>query len=133
MKRIILLVFVAFIAFVGWRITESISSDALGLAIGVVFGVLAGLPTALLVLASNRRGESERGGQPRNQQPMGQMGYGPQAPVIVLASPGMHPQQALSDPAAAQALPADQNPWPQHQTERQFQFIGGEQESEFDR
>jgi hypothetical protein len=132
MKRIVLLILVAFIAFVGWRITESISSDALGLAIGVVFGVLAGLPTALLVLASNRRSESERGGQPRGQQPMGQMGYGPQAPVIVLASPGMQPQQALSDPAAAQAPPAAQNPWPQHQQERQFQFIGGEQEGVFD-
>jgi len=132
MKRMVLLVLVAFIAFVGWRISESISSDALGLAIGVVFGVLAGLPTALLVLASNRRRESESGGQPRGQLPMGQMGYGPQAPVIVLASPGMQPQQTFADPTAGQTPTADQNPWPQYRQERQFQFIGGEQESTFE-
>lgn len=132
MKRIVLLVVVMFIAFVGWRISESISSDALGLAIGVVFGVLAGLPTALLVLASNRRRESEKENNERGQHPVGQMGYGPQAPVIVLASPGMYPHQALADPGAAQAPTGAQHPWSQSRRERDFQFIGGEQESEFD-
>ncbi len=131
MKRIVLLGVVAFIAMVAWRFSELISSDALGLAIGVVFGVLAGLPTALLVLASNRRRESDKEDQQRGQHPMGQMGYGPQAPVIVLASPGMYPQQALADPAAAQAPPDAQHPWPDSHRERDFQFIGGEQENEF--
>ena len=131
MKRMVLLIVVIFVTLVGWRISESISSDALGLAIGVVFGVLAGLPTALLVLASNRRRESDKV-DPRGQQAVGQMGYGPQAPVIVLASPGMHPQQTLADPASAQAPSPAQQPWPESQRDRQFQFIGGEQESEFD-
>lgn len=131
MKKMVLLIVVAFIAFVGWRITESISSDALGLAIGVVFGVLAGLPTALLVLASNRRREPEGSGNNQRGQPMGQMGYGPQAPVIVLATPNMHPQQALADPQAAPAQTVQQQTWPQQQ-DRQFQFIGDEPDDGFD-
>jgi hypothetical protein len=130
MKRLLLLVMVAFVALIGWRISESISSDALGLAIGVVFGVLAGLPTALLVLASNRRRQSDEVAQ-RNPQPYGQVGYGPQAPVIVLASPGMHPQHLLAEPTGAEAPPTTQSPWPEGRRERQFQFIGEEQESEF--
>lgn len=36
---------------------RSLSSDAIGMAVGVLFGVFAGVPTALLVLASNRRRE----------------------------------------------------------------------------
>ena len=53
MTRIIIVVCAGLLALVLWRITENISSDALGLAIGVVFGVMAGLPTAVLVLAGN--------------------------------------------------------------------------------
>lgn len=34
---------------------RSLSSDALAMAVGLLFGVFAGVPTALLVLASNRR------------------------------------------------------------------------------
>ena len=55
MKQLTIVICVGLVALVGWRITENISSDALGLAIGVVFGVLAGLPTAVLVLASSNR------------------------------------------------------------------------------
>ena len=43
------------LAFLTWRMVTSLSSDALGMAVGVVFGVLAGIPSALLVLASSRR------------------------------------------------------------------------------
>lgn len=32
-----------------------LSADALGMAVGLVFGVLAGVPTALLVLGTDRR------------------------------------------------------------------------------
>jgi len=74
MKRIIFLVpLVAFVPIV-WNIINTISSDALALAIGVVFGMLAGVPTAFLVLAERR-----------NQQPQPQ----PQPPtynVVILES-----------------------------------------------
>ena len=52
MKQLAIVLFALGLCLLGWRVIESISSDALGLAIGVVFGVLAGLPTALLVLKS---------------------------------------------------------------------------------
>ena len=54
MKQLTVVICAGLLALVLWRITENISSDALGLAIGVVFGVLAGLPTAVLVLAGNQ-------------------------------------------------------------------------------
>ena len=130
MKRIVLLIVVVFVAFVGWRIIESISSDALGLAIGVVFGVLAGLPTALLVLASNRRRESKKAND-RRQQPNGQMGYGHQAPVIVLARRACSRSRRLRTRMQRQGQGAPQQAWPQ-QRERRFQFIGGEQDGGFD-
>lgn len=38
-----------------WRISERLSMDAIGMALGVLFGVLAGIPVALLVVAAQRR------------------------------------------------------------------------------
>lgn len=43
-----------FTAF-AWRISELLSPDAIGMAIGLGFGVLAGLPAAALVLVASRR------------------------------------------------------------------------------
>ena len=55
MKQLTIVICTGLVALVLWRTIEHISSDALGLAIGVVFGVIAGLPTALLVLATKRQ------------------------------------------------------------------------------
>lgn len=38
-----------------WRISERLSADTIGMALGVLFGVLAGIPVALLVVAAQRR------------------------------------------------------------------------------
>ena len=43
------------LVFLTWRMVTSLSSDALGMALGVVFGLLAAVPSVLLVLASQRR------------------------------------------------------------------------------
>ena len=43
-----------FTAF-AWRISELLSPDAIGMALGMMFGVLAGLPAAALVLVASRR------------------------------------------------------------------------------
>ena len=83
MKSILFAALLVFVGLVGWRIGGSLSSDAMGMAIGMLFGIMAGIPTALLVLASERRGyemrrehESERERQPRytriEQQPPAQ-------------------------------------------------------------
>ena len=41
-----------------WWLGEHLSSDAIGMALGLAFGVLAGLPAAALVLVASRRGGS---------------------------------------------------------------------------
>ena len=38
-----------------WRISELLSPDATGMALGMLFGVLAGLPAAALVLVASRQ------------------------------------------------------------------------------
>ena len=60
MKQFSLGVGLCILAFLVWRFAMSLSSDALGMAVGVVFGILAGIPTALLVLASQRRREPDK-------------------------------------------------------------------------
>lgn len=64
-----------------WQIGSRLSSDAISMALGVAFGVLAGVPTAILVMAGQRRQEPPR---PPQQAPA------PQPPVIVI-----HGGQAL--------------------------------------
>ena len=100
-----------------WLFASRLSADALGMAVGLLFGVLAGIPTALLVLASGRRRraeddeeDEESSAQGYGQAPYGQRGlrqpygqpYPYQPPVIVLAAP--------------QAAPAPAPQWPHPQT-----------------
>ena len=124
MKRLVLLVALAMAAILVWRVGSRLSPDAIGLATGVVFGVLAGLPTAILILASNRnrRGdESARRHGVDGAYPYG--GYPQQPPVIVLAG-APAPQQP--DPYAAgpppsrsvQSLPAPED------EPRRYRMIG---------
>lgn len=126
MRSLILLVGLVVIGVIGWRVGSRLSPDAMGLAIGIVFGVLAGLPTALLVLASNRRrGDGDEAGNHRQRQGnAGAYPYGgyPQPPVIVLAGPGAAPT-APPPPAAPdryERLPA----LPAPREERQFRVYG---------
>jgi hypothetical protein len=90
-----------------WVLGSRLSADAVGMAVGLLFGVMAGIPTALLVLASGRRrrpevdeeeddgGAYERGayGAPGygRQRALPQQPYGYQPPVIVLATPQAAP------------------------------------------
>ena len=96
-----------------WLFASRLSADALGMAVGLLFGVLAGVPTALLVLASSRRRrhEDDEDDDETAPQGYGQSGYGQRAfgqpfpyqpPVIVLAAP--------------QAAPAPAPQWPHPQT-----------------
>ena len=45
----------AFVGVLAWQIGSRLSTDAVGMAVGLIFGVLAGIPAALLVAASGRR------------------------------------------------------------------------------
>ena len=57
MKRLIVFAAALFVCVVGWRLGDGLSADALGMAVGVLFGVTAGLPVALLIVAAGRRDE----------------------------------------------------------------------------
>ena len=95
MKRLLVFGLVFFLGLGAWRLASSLSSDALGMAVGMVFGVLAGIPTALLVLATGRqlaeRGEEEALSAGRSRQTPA---YPFQPPVIVVTGQsGQPPQQ----------------------------------------
>jgi ABC-type transport system involved in cytochrome bd biosynthesis fused ATPase/permease subunit len=57
MGKLIVFAAVLFVGVVGWRISDGLSADALGMAVGVLFGVTAGIPVALLIVAASRRDE----------------------------------------------------------------------------
>lgn len=95
MKQSIVVLVLVLVGVFAYAVAERISSDALGMAVGMLFGVLAGIPSALLVLASSRRPADDDRRQPQQPPP-----YQPrlpptepwpyQPPVIVLAAPREH-------------------------------------------
>ena len=48
-----------FLVAVAWRLSQILSPDAIGMALGLGFGVLAGVPTAALVLLARRRDDED--------------------------------------------------------------------------
>lgn len=54
MKQLAVVVGLCVFGLLAWLLGSRLSSDALGMAVGLLFGILAGIPTALLVLASHR-------------------------------------------------------------------------------
>lgn len=136
MKRLFILILLVFIGIGAWRISERLSADAIGMALGVLFGVMAGIPVALLVLASARRrdGWQEEGHAPnrRGGQALPQ-GYSmpmQQPPVIVLAAPG-YPQQMQGQGGQMpmhRMLPAPHEMAPGVSAERRFKVVGEQEE-----
>lgn len=141
MKRIIVLGFLLFIGAAGWQIGSNLDSNAVSMALGIFFGALAGLPTALLIMAASRSRPEPRSVEhasrsrgraapmvPYAGQPYG--GYPPQPPVIVVAGA----------PNQGQAMASQQMAGPMHYTssgsfnaplgfappapQRQFRMIG---------
>jgi len=43
------------VGVVARRLADQLSAEALGMAIGVLFGMLAGIPTTLLIVAAGRK------------------------------------------------------------------------------
>jgi hypothetical protein len=91
MKTFVVLTGILIVGAIAWLIGSRLSADALGMALGISLCVLAGVPTALLLLAAGRRGHGEaetdeEALQVRRIGP-GYAAYPHQAPVIVLAQP----------------------------------------------
>lgn len=55
MTRLIAIISCIIVGVAFWRMTEHLSPDAISMALGVLFGTLAGIPMSLLVLAGSRR------------------------------------------------------------------------------
>lgn len=85
MKKFIIAAVLLFCAASGWGVGQRLSSDALSMAIGVVFGILAGIPAALLVMAASRRRDRQPD-PPKRMEGIPQSG-GYQPPVIVVSPP----------------------------------------------
>jgi hypothetical protein len=130
MKRWLLVGGLLFVAIMAFRISERLSADALGMGLGVLFGIIAGVPTAMLVLAAARRKDENT----ENSRPMArahQLGYGgpyaslpPQPPVIILAANGMPMQTGQSYAGYETSMPMLTGPV-NGAAGRDFRMIGG--------
>jgi len=106
MKRVAIVAVIAFAVTLAVIVGQRMSTDAMAVVIGVACGVVASIPTSLLILAvSNRRGERE--------VPQQRSAY----PPVVIINPGSNQPHYLQPPF----------PMPQMQgQERQFHVIGDE-------
>lgn len=121
MRRIVLLLLLLVGSTVIWRLGERLSADALGMAIGIVLGVLAGIPASLLIVASARRREEEDEHIERVRTEPAQPVYQP--PVIVLT--GHSPAPARGGALDSRGYVV--SPWPQTPTQRRFKLVGEEE------
>ena len=129
MRRFMAVALLAFVAVAAWRITGRLSADAVSMAVGVLFGVAAGVPAALLVLASSRRRdrgrddefeETERGRAGRHPG-AAYGGYFPQPPVIVVTGGQPIQHAAPASYGRQAALPA---PYGATVDAREFKVVG---------
>ena len=55
MRRLVGLAALMFVGVLVWQVGNRLSNDAVGMFVGLVFGVLSGVPAALLVLSAGRQ------------------------------------------------------------------------------
>ena len=105
MKKVAIVSLIAFAVTLAVIIGQRMSTDAMAVVVGVACGVLASIPTSLLILAvSNRRGEREVR-QRRDYPP------------VVIVNPGNNQPRYLQPPFPTPPMQAQ---------ERQFRVIGDE-------
>jgi hypothetical protein len=130
MKRWLGLALLVFVGTAGWRIGDTLSPDALSMAVGVLFGVMAGVPTALLVMAGGRQRKAEmemdvasQRAQQGSPLPMNAWGapYAQQPPIILIAGP-----QGFG--GSLQPTPANSGRQPQERLTRHFTVVGEREE-----
>lgn len=138
MKQLAVLTLLLICGLLAWLFASRLSADALGMAVGLIFGVLAGVPSALLVLAANRRHGRDDDDEEENEGVRGRFGppnsnpYGYQPPVIVVTSPQAAQPQWPGPPTVdsvgypvRQALPG---PATQSGGGRMFKVVGEKEE-----
>lgn len=139
MRTAVVVTVVIVVGVFAWSIANRLSADAIGMALGLGFGVLASIPAALLVLvASRRRAPWEEEEEETARPPVGYLPYGNQSPVVVVTA-GM-PQAAANNAgyapqdgygyAANEYPPRPALPGPTHHISqpRVFRMIGEAEE-----
>ena len=130
MKKVLILGLLIFVGVAGWRVGESLSSDATGMAVGILLGVMAGIPTALLVLASGRRrndylyDDLQRRGSRQLPTSHQSQPY-QQAPPVIIVTGGAGQQQSQQHAMGSYRAAGDSygaQPAPRH-----FTVVGGEE------
>lgn len=59
MKTLLGFCALAIIGAAGWQLGGKLSSDAVALALGLLFGIMAGIPATLMVLAARRQDQQD--------------------------------------------------------------------------
>ena len=106
MKKVVTVAVIAFAVTLAVIIGKRMSTDAMAVVIGVACGVMASIPTSLLILAeSGRRGEREVRQRRADYPP------------VVIVNPGSNQPRYLQPPYPAPLIQGQ---------ERQFRVIGDE-------
>jgi hypothetical protein len=122
MKQVVMFVMIVVGSVAVWRLGGQLSADAVGLALGVLLGVLASIPASLLILASSRRQDERVDDARRAEPPQERMALYQQPPVIVLTGQGSPP------PAPQLPMPAPPiQGWSGARGARQFKIVGEEE------
>ncbi|MGL4650181.1 MAG: hypothetical protein ACRC1H_12280 [Caldilineaceae bacterium] len=138
MKQITTLLLLTIGGFLAWRIGETLSSDAISMGLGIFFGMLAGIPASLLVLAAARRRDYVDEDAPARRPVEAANPYANQPPVIVLAGMGGMPQQHLlgngSQLPAGMMMPGMQpamesSAWSLPRSTREYRIVGERDEA----
>lgn len=115
MRNLFVIVLLAFVVSLALVLGSRLPIDALTVIVGVGCGVLASIPTSLLIVAVTSRRENQSG-QLHNQQTY--------PPVVVVNAPPGHSQFTPGWPGPGPAL---FNPAPA--SSRQFHVIGDDEEA----
>lgn len=131
MKKLLILFALIVLCLLAWRMGSRLSADALGMAMGLLFGIMAGVPTALLAMAAGRHRQQETPAHGQGRGVQDPHGYYPpaQPPVIVLAGQG-YPGQSAQPTHAAHGQQTQHSLLPAPASlpeERRFRVVGEEE------
>jgi hypothetical protein len=125
MRQIVILLALAFMVTLGVVIGTRMSSDAIAVLVGVMAGVAASIPCALLLMAVTRRREAEEEA-PDGRAPYEDPRYR-QAPPVIVVTPGATQPQQLPYGALYGGLPQLEGG---QGGRRQFRVMGYDEEEE---
>jgi hypothetical protein len=128
MRQVVVLLALAFVVTLGVVVGTRMSSDAIAVLIGVIAGVAASIPTALLLMAVTRRREPQANASPRHDET--RYAGARAAPPVIVVTPGGGVQQHLPPGAAYGYGGPLQGAGFQAPQRRQFRVMGFEEEDD---